>query len=212
MHARDPRLAARQQLGREVAERADDARRDELDLAQQIGLAGLDLFGLGVAVVRRPRLEHVGDVDLLAREADGAEELLEQLARLADERPALLVFVVAGRLAYEHEVAVRVALAEHDAGAGAREQAALAGLGLAPQPLQLDYDRIVSGRWHRTSPHTTSSSCRRRRRRGRPTWSGRRSWTADGGRRRSAHSGQRGLSPLRTSSSNRSSHCSQMNS
>ena len=183
VHARDAGRAARQQLGREVAEGADDARRDELDLAQQVGLAGLDLFGLGVAIVGRPRLEHVGDVDLLAGKADGGEQLLEKLAGLAHERPALLVFVVAGRLADEHEVAVRVALAEHDARARGASCALLAGLGFAPQLVELGYDRVVSGRWHRRSPHTTSSSCPRRRRRGWPTWSGRRSWTAGGERR-----------------------------
>ena len=47
-----------------------------------------------------------------ARQPDLAEQLVEQLARLADERDALLVLVRPGRLADEHQVGVRVARPE----------------------------------------------------------------------------------------------------
>ena len=50
----------------------------------------------------------------LARQADLAEQLVEQLAGLADERQALLVLVAPGRLADEHQVGVGVAGAEDD--------------------------------------------------------------------------------------------------
>ena len=49
-----------------------------------------------------------------ATEPDPAEKLVEELPRLADERKALLVFVEARRLADEHQVGVRVAVAEDD--------------------------------------------------------------------------------------------------
>ncbi len=51
---------------------------------------------------------------------DLAEQLVEQLAGLADERLALLVLVEAGRLADEHQVGVGVAGAEHDRSCGPR--------------------------------------------------------------------------------------------
>ena len=99
---------------------------------------------------------------------------------------------------------MRVALAEHDPGARGRRAGSLSQASASRRScVELGYDRVVSGRWHRMSPHTTSSSCSPRRRRGWPTRSGRRSWTAGGARRWSQHSGQRGLSPLRTSSSKR---------
>ena len=55
---------AGEELGREVAERADHLRADQLDLGEQVALARLDLVGQRVAVPGRAALEHVGDVDV----------------------------------------------------------------------------------------------------------------------------------------------------
>ena len=52
VHLRDPGRLARQELRREVAERRDDLRPDQLDLPEEVALAGLDLLGLRVAVAR----------------------------------------------------------------------------------------------------------------------------------------------------------------
>ena len=59
------RLAG-EQLGGEVAERADHLRSDELDLGEQVPLARLDLVGQGIAVPGWAALEHVCDVDVRA--------------------------------------------------------------------------------------------------------------------------------------------------
>ena len=73
-----------------------------------------------------------------ARQADLAEQRVEQPPRLADERQALLVLVGAGRLADEHQVGVRVARAEHDLGPrGGQLRALRAGLRLLPDRLEL---------------------------------------------------------------------------
>ena len=53
---------------------------------EQVVLAGVDLGRLRVAVAGRPALQDVRDEDVVARQPDLAEELVEQLARLADER------------------------------------------------------------------------------------------------------------------------------
>src|SRR5437763_3560056 len=105
--SRDAGRLAREQLSREVAECRDDARLDELDLAEEVALARLDLVGLRVAVAGRAALDDVRDVDLAAFEADPGEQPLEELPGLADERHALLVLVEPRRLADEHEVGVR---------------------------------------------------------------------------------------------------------
>ncbi len=115
-HAGDPDLAAGQQLGREVAERADDPRLDQPHLLEQVGLAGLDLGRLRVAVAGRPRLQHVGDEDLLAREADLLQQLVQQLPGATDERQPLAVLFGARRLTDEHQVGGGVAGAEHGLG------------------------------------------------------------------------------------------------
>src|SRR5437868_3992144 len=48
VNARDAERLAREQLRREVAERRDHLRLDQLDLAPEVRLAGLDLLGLRV--------------------------------------------------------------------------------------------------------------------------------------------------------------------
>ena len=128
VHARDPGRLAGEELRREVAERGNKRRLDQLDLPEEVRLAGLDLLGLRVAVAGRAALEHVRDVDVRARETDPVQQLLEQLAGLADERHTLLVLVEAGRLADEHQLGVRVAGAEDDLRPRRRERAARAAV------------------------------------------------------------------------------------
>ena len=125
VHTGDSRGAPGEELGREVAERRDEDRVDQLDLPEEVWLAGRDLLGLRVAVARRAALQDVRDEDVGARQPDPAEQLVEQLPRLADERDALLVLVEAGRLADEHQVGVRAARAEDDLRAPVGERARL---------------------------------------------------------------------------------------
>ena len=115
-----------QQLRGEVPERADHARLDQLELAVEPVLAGVDLARERVAVAGRPAHQRVRDEDVRARQADLVEQLLEQPPGLADERQALLVLVRAGRLADEHQVGVGVARAEDDRVARRRELRAAA--------------------------------------------------------------------------------------
>ena len=126
MDARDPGRLAREQLRGEVAERRDELRLDQLDLAEEVASQASISSGMRVAVAGRPALDHVRDVHVLAGHADSGEELVEELPRLADERVALLVLVEAGRLADEHQLGLRVADAEDDLGAALGKTAARA--------------------------------------------------------------------------------------
>ncbi len=148
VHAGDARRLAGEKLRREVAERRDHLRANELDLAEEVRLAQLDLVGLGVAVSRRAALEDVRDVDLGPREADALEQAVEQLPGLADERDPLLVLVEAGSLADEHQVGFGVADSEHDLRAPLVEAAAGAGGCLAAELFEPGRDR-VRNRVHR---------------------------------------------------------------
>ena len=114
VHARDPERPAGEELRGEVAERRDDTRPHELDLAEEMRLAGGDLGLERVAILRRPALEHVREVDRVGREPDAGQELREQLSCLAGEREPALVLVVAGRLADDHQLGVGIAGAEDD--------------------------------------------------------------------------------------------------
>ena len=115
-----------QELGREVAERPDEPGLDQLDLPEEVALAGFDLVQHRVAVPRRPALDHVRDVDVFPGHADPVEQLVEELPRLADEREALLVLVKARRLADEHEIGLRIADSEDDLRAALGQAAARA--------------------------------------------------------------------------------------
>src|SRR5581483_5949975 len=76
---RDPERLARQELRREVAERDNDLRPDQLDLVEEMAFARLDLLRERIAVPRRPAFEHVRDEDVPACEADARQQLAEQL-------------------------------------------------------------------------------------------------------------------------------------
>ena len=131
VQARDPGRVAAQQLGGEVAERADHRRLDQLDLAIEVLLAVRRSPPAGVAVARRPALEHVRDEHLRARHPDLPQQRLQQFAGATDERHALLVLAGAGGLTHEHQLRVGVAGAEHDRFASRRQLgAAHAGLRL----------------------------------------------------------------------------------
>ena len=57
VHLRDPGRLAGEELRREVAERRDQLRLDQLDLPEEVRLAGLDLLRQRVAVAGRPALQ-----------------------------------------------------------------------------------------------------------------------------------------------------------
>ncbi len=138
VQSRDAGRIAAQELRGEVAERADHARRDQLDLAHEVARAVLDLGRQRVAVAGRPAFQDVRDEDVRAREPHSGEQLVEQPARRADERDAALVLLRARRLADEHQVGVRVARAEDDLRARARQlRAARAPAGLVGDRLEL---------------------------------------------------------------------------
>ena len=137
VQARDPGRVAAQELGREVPQRAQHTRLDEVDLPPQVVLAGLDLGRVRVAVAGRTALEHVGDEHVRAGQADLPQQLLQQLAGRAHERQALLVLVRARRLADEHQVGVGVARPEdHRRARRGQLRALLAPAGLLVDGLQ----------------------------------------------------------------------------
>src|SRR3989442_12703147 len=68
-------------------------RLHQVDLAEQVGHARRDLVVLRYAVLGRATPHHVADEDPLARQLDRAQDLAEQLARLAHKRSTRLFFL-----------------------------------------------------------------------------------------------------------------------
>jgi hypothetical protein len=130
-YLRDPGPTPGEQLGGEVAKRADDPWLDQLHLPVGVRLAGLDLDRLGIAVPGWTAAKHVRDPHVLASHADPLEQLRQQSAGPTHERKPLAILLGSRRLAHEHQVGVRVAGAEDDVGPRLRERAQLAHRRLA---------------------------------------------------------------------------------
>ena len=123
--AGDRRLRAAQALGGELAQRDDHARLQGGQLLLQERLAGADLVGLGVAVVGRAALDDVADVDVACgrnpwprSSGPAAGRRRPRTARPACPRPR------PGASPTNTRSASRVAHAEHDVAAAARQLAA----------------------------------------------------------------------------------------
>src|SRR5207237_1144919 len=106
-------------------------------------LARGELVRLGIAVVGRPALHRVADVDVLAAQAHRLDHLGEELSRLPHEGLALLVLVLPGPLAYEHEPRAGIADPEDEVGAALVELAAGAIAELLAHRFEADEGKLA---------------------------------------------------------------------
>src|SRR5258708_786320 len=142
-------VPGQQPLPSVAAQQQDHGRTDELDLAVQVRRARGHLLGQGVAVAGGPAFDDVGDVDLVAVDADVAEQLVQQLPRRAHEQLNLEVLVLPGRLTNDHDPGVSAPNSRHRLGPGQMQRAEGA---LSDLPMK-DLQRLAqagagaSGRW-----------------------------------------------------------------
>src|SRR5437660_774448 len=140
----DRELVSHERLRRGRTQREDDARADELDLLVQVRPAVAHLVRRWRAVrdavagvERRPALDRVADVDVLARQVDRGQHLVEQLAGAADERAPELVLGLARPFADDHQRRAGVALAVDAVAAGRADPALPALRDDRREPVQL---------------------------------------------------------------------------
>src|SRR5437867_11988816 len=146
-----PRLAvdardgfAREELAHRVpAQRHDDPRAQHLEVSAKPDVAGGDLVRERVAIFGRPVPDDVRDEHLPPVEADPGEELVQELARGADERLALHVLVVPGGLAQEEQAGLAGAVAGDGLAGASVERAGPAGTDLGGDSVQVHRGRIV---------------------------------------------------------------------
>ena len=112
--AGDAAIGVEQHLSGGGAEADDYFGADGVELADQEWRAGGDFVALGEAIFGRAAFDYVADVDVFALQAHGFDHLRKKLARAADERKALNVFVVAGAFADEDQLGFGIAIAEDD--------------------------------------------------------------------------------------------------
>jgi len=96
---------------RESPKRNDDPRIDDSDLGLEVLRTGVDLVRRRIAVSRRSALHDVTDEDLLARQADPGQELLQETPGGSHERLALFVLMKPRPFADEHDGGVDRSLA-----------------------------------------------------------------------------------------------------
>src|SRR5579862_7938947 len=116
-----------QRLCRERAESNDHARADQLDLPNEIRLTRRDLLWARVPVRRRSMLEHIADKDVFARQADGGQDLVQELSRLTNEGTTRCILVRPRRFAYTHQLGRRRTLPGDVVGRRERQGALRAG-------------------------------------------------------------------------------------
>ena len=131
-----PSRVAEQGLRRGIAERHQHVGIDQFDLALDEGQADLGLLRRRRAVAGRPPGNHIGDVGAAAVEPDRRDHAVQQLARAADERQPLEVFLASGGLADEHDARLRVAVGKHQPRGGRFQRAAVEIFQQRPQRLQ----------------------------------------------------------------------------
>jgi hypothetical protein len=139
---RDRTLAWHQPLERMAAEDEDDLGLDHRELARQVWRASLRLVWHRVTVLRRPALEHVGDVDVGAAQADARQQGVEQLPGGTDERLPLAVFVEARRLSDDQDVGRTGPNPGNGLGSRGMEPALGAGADLGVELLKISAKRL----------------------------------------------------------------------
>ena len=118
-HAGDAEFVPEQPFHRRDTQRDQDLWADDLDLPNQVGLAGVHFLRGRLAIAEclagrvGAALEDIRDKDLVPAQTHRLDDLREQLPRLADERFALLIFIGPGRLTDEHYRRMNVADAIH---------------------------------------------------------------------------------------------------
>src|SRR5450759_1401409 len=160
----DPRDAVRtgqQPLHRVSPQEQDHRRPDQLHLAIKVRRARGHLLRQRVAVARRPALDDVGDVDLVAVDPNRLQQLVEELAGLAHEGQPLLVLVLSRGLAHDHDPSLCVARARHRLRPRAMEGAKGAFLDLLVKDLKRFAQARSSIRRSWTRPGAASGRGRR---------------------------------------------------
>ena len=87
---------------------------NDIELRKKVLLAARYFVRLGITVVRRTALEDITDKNVAPFHTDPLDELIEQFARPADKRPALVVFFFTRRFTDEHYAGLRAAFAKND--------------------------------------------------------------------------------------------------
>src|SRR5256714_5749320 len=148
MQARDRLVPGQQARQRVPAKHQDDFGPDQPKLLLEIGRAGLRFGGLRIPICRRPAFEDVGDKDVAAREPDATGWSVEHCARRTNNRLALQVLVLTGRLPDDHDPRVLRANARDSVGSSEAEGTTPAIVNVPAQAPQVGERQQVAGQYN----------------------------------------------------------------
>ena len=86
-------VCAQKCLRRYTTQTQDDLGIDDLDLLDKDWQASLTFLWQRISVIRWTMFKNVGDIDIIAGESDGLEDLVQKLAGASYERFALNVLL-----------------------------------------------------------------------------------------------------------------------
>jgi len=111
---RDAYFLAKESLGRKISKRTYQFGFDGLNLLKQKRFAGVDLIGLGIAVVGRSTFNDVGNVNVVTRKPNRFKEFGKKFACCSDEGNTLLVFMETRGFSNKHDGSMRVSGSKDD--------------------------------------------------------------------------------------------------
>jgi len=97
-----------QSLRGKGAEGADKVGLDARYLPLQKRVAGIDLIGLGIPVLRRATLDDIADINLTAGQFDGFDNASKKLTGSADKGFSLLVLVKSRSLTDKYKFGLQI--------------------------------------------------------------------------------------------------------
>jgi len=119
-------VAVEQVLGRHAPQSDEHPRAYQIDLAVEVPSTLSGFVRRRVAIVGRPALDDISDVDILPVETDRLDDLRQELARPSDKRQTLPILFGSRPFADEHQLGLGIAGAEDNtlaAGAQIAERA-----------------------------------------------------------------------------------------
>ena len=97
-------IALDEEISSDFSEGDDDPGPNPVNLLQQKRRALFNLFSVGNPVIRRPALNHIGNVDIFPFKIHDIDDFCQKLPCPTHKRTALEVFIPAWCLTNKHEV------------------------------------------------------------------------------------------------------------
>src|SRR5215475_5773444 len=106
---RDRRFGLQKRLDGKLTQGDNNFGPNEINLLLEERFAGCDLIRLRIAIFRRPALNHISYINVLALESHSfRKDIVEQLPRPAHKRLPLQIFITTRSFTNEHQLGLGI--------------------------------------------------------------------------------------------------------